>query len=86
MTADSRGFRGPLVAPSWPPRGPLFRGNQWNQMERRFRKSLQKSGFSPLQSTRLHVLLDWGSRGPEFESRRPDWQKGLVIRPFRVSR
>jgi hypothetical protein len=21
-------------------------------------------------------------RGPEFESRRPDWEKGLVIRPF----
>jgi hypothetical protein len=28
---------------------------------------------------------EW-TRGPEFESRRPDRAKGLVIRPFRVSR
>ena len=31
-----------------------------------------------------YASLVWRSRGPEFESRRPDWSKELVIRPFLV--
>ena len=63
-------------------RGNLIRGNQWNQVERRSGEGLE----SVVCSTWFHLItpcLVWGTRGPEFESRRPDLRnarsRGLFV-------